>query len=173
MEDNILVLVLARAAGTRRGRRPGHAHTHHVRESGEPGCIGHGAIHSGGAVQHRSRWEGSDHTPTMDALRQSDHRIVPVKFPNNPATTGAEGMEGRRWRKGNVVAHLPYAGRRAGRTCAARGATDGAYGAAMTRARSRMRETRTSGSARGAACEGRPYRDPLSATSTEDRAIHV
>ena len=41
------------------------------------------------------------------------------------------------------------------------GMADGSTSAAMTQARSRMRETRTSGSARGAARKGRPYRDPL------------
>jgi hypothetical protein len=92
-------------------------------QSGEPGCIGHGAIRTSGAVQHRSRREGSDHTPTMHALRQSDRCIVPLKFPNKPDLTGAEGMEGRRRRKGKVIQHLPYAGRRAGRTYAVRGMT--------------------------------------------------
>lgn len=117
MEDNILPLVLARAVGTRRGRRPGHAHTHHARESGEPGCIGHGAIRTSGAVQQRARREGSNRTPTMNAPRQSDRRIVPEKSPNKPAVVGAEGMEGRRRREGNASRQLACAGRRAGRTC--------------------------------------------------------
>jgi hypothetical protein len=56
-----------------------------------------------GAVQRRSRREGRERTPTMNPARQSDRCIVPSKFPNKPAQAGAEGMEGRQRRKGNVV----------------------------------------------------------------------
>ena len=43
--------------------------------------------------------------------------------------------------------------------CVVSGMADGTTSAAMTQARSRVREIRSPGSARGAARKGRPYRD--------------
>src|SRR5262245_9142403 len=120
MEGHVVSTVLAREKRTWRGRRPEHAPKQIARESGEPGCIGHGAIHSGGAVQRRARREGSDRTPRMNALRQSDCRIVPAKSPNKSVQTVAEGMEGRRRREGNATRQLAYTGRRAGKLCGKR-----------------------------------------------------
>src|SRR5262245_44510225 len=60
-------------------------------QSGEPGCIGHGAIHSGGAVQHQSRRKGRYRTPTMNAPRQSDRCVGVAKSPNKSVQAETEG----------------------------------------------------------------------------------
>jgi hypothetical protein len=95
----------------------------------------------------------------MNAPRQSDRCVVPAKFPNKPA----KAVGRREWREGGGARAMPFDSFQTPDTgpgnCVVSGMADGTISAARTRARSRMRESRSSGSARGAARKSRPYRD--------------
>ncbi len=123
-------------------------------------------------------------TPAMYGHEESDGCIVPWKPPNKAALAAAEEVEERRPVEGNMAGKA-RTGRIAGcpvsqASCHVR---TGLYPRAMcreprcakTRDRSPVRESRTPGSARGAASNRRPYRDcgnvgELSAFSGQPKA---
>jgi hypothetical protein len=106
--------------------------------------------------------EGEEPKPMMHGRGKSDEAVVAVKPANWTAQAGRESVERRAEAKGNAgQTHTCRTQRRASVT-----AGTGLYTAkpsalpSFTQGGSRMRESRTYGSVRGALSNGRPYRDP-------------
>ena len=104
------------------------------------------------------RREGEEPTPTMYGGEKSDQAIVAMKPTNKAERSAAESVERRARAKGNAIQRytrvghsadigVPIVGLHAGRR------------SAITQGGSRMRESRTYGSVRGALSDERPYRD--------------
>jgi len=93
----------------------------------------------------------------MHGRGTSDPVIVAMKLANKAGRSAAELVERRAGTKGNACQQA-RAGHRTGRACHRRWR---AYGerSPSTRGGSRMRESRTYGSVRGALSNERPYRD--------------
>jgi hypothetical protein len=98
----------------------------------------------------------------MNGRKQSDPAIVAVKSPNKDGLPSAEAMEPRAGAEENAsrqsthrtlcgkrVTHAPERVRQRAHLCVA----------VIIRGGSRMRESRTYGSMRGACSNARPYRD--------------
>src|SRR6266566_9076315 len=91
----------------------------------------------------------------MHEREKSDPAVVAVKPVNNAERSAAEPVEPRAGAKGNAEQHSTC---RAQYRCHRRWSAYGKF-AVNTRGGSRMRESRTYGSVRGALSNERPYRD--------------
>ena len=141
-----------------RGRRPYHVGREHVGtwEISRPAA---------GAPRPGPHWEGEEPKPMMHGREKSGLAIVAMKPSNEasmPAGGGGGGAKGGGHGEGGPSTHAPdtaldqrdtgggphTAGRNSGLPFSTRGG-------------SRMRESRTYGSVRGAVSNGRPYRDRI------------
>jgi len=107
--------------------------------------------------------EGQGRTLTMHDTRESDNGIVPRKPSNQAQLCFREGVEGRPLTKGNTP--QSPAARTQSRGPASRGLGRVRQAADLTpdtRGRSRMREIRTYGSARGVPGNRHSYRNSMS-----------
>src|SRR5215468_4504627 len=100
----------------------------------------------------------------MNERGKSDPAVVATKLANKAERSVAEPVEPRAGTKGNAN-QQHTAGRRAGKPChrcwRAYVKPQNSDLPSLTRGRSRMRESRTYGSVRGAGSNLRPYRDRL------------
>src|SRR5215207_993733 len=94
----------------------------------------------------------------MHGRGKSDSAIVAVKPTNKAERSAAELVEPRAETKGNAVQQSTHRTQRRTRVTQALDCMRQAL-AVWTRGRSRMRESCTYGSVRGAPSNGRPYRD--------------
>ena len=144
----------------RRGRRP-----HHVRKervgTREVSCPAKAPEPTG---PHR---EGEKPKPMMHGHEKSDSAIVAMKPPNKDRVTGRGGGGAKGGGQGErePMPHVPDI--RAGKACHRRRS---AYGRprgppSIIRGGSRMQESCTYGSVRGAPCNGCPYRNRCLATA--------
>jgi hypothetical protein len=97
----------------------------------------------------------------MNDHEKSDFAIVAGKPTNKAGATAAEPVEPRAGTTRNTDEQA-HTGLRAGSVCPRRSDVYGKPMPSDTQGRSRMRETRSYGSVRGAAGNSRPYREPRS-----------
>jgi hypothetical protein len=102
----------------------------------------------------------------MHGREKSDSTIVAVKPTNKAVPTAAEPVEPRAGAKGSARQQSTHRTQRRTRVTQALDCMRQAI-AVWTRGRSRMRESCTYGSVRGARGNSRPYRDQGEFTSTE------
>ena len=162
VERNMSNAVMRGIVSSRRGRGPHHVH----KIASEPGisrvwpslpsvCAEFGGPHR----------EGEEPEPMMHGHEKSDFAIVAVKPANNAGQSAAEPVERRAETKGN-------AGQQSTHRTQSRASVSQALErirqvvAVWTRGRSRMRESCTYGSVRGALSNERPYRDPKHPTGS-------
>jgi hypothetical protein len=148
--------VIASIRTARRGRRPWHVRTRLAREPGDPTSdrwLHARKVHIGTARMPK---------PMMHGCGKSDLTIVAAKPANEAERSAAELVERRAGAKGN--ASQQSTGRAQNRASRVTGA--GAHAASIkylmpshTRGGSRMPESGTYGSVRGALRNERPYRD--------------
>ena len=104
-----------------------------------------------------------NHKPMRQGVEKSDAPIVPAKRANKAGVSAAERVEGSGAKERNAVLQSTDRTRDAGSSCHMRKI---AYAkclrfASCTHLKSRMRESRPSGSVRGAISDDRPYRDHI------------
>jgi hypothetical protein len=136
----------------RRGRRP-----HHVRRNASEPERSH--VRPQAAEPTGPHREGEEPKPMMHGHEKSDSAIVAMKPPNNVGRPAAEAVERRAGAKENANRY---------RTCRTQGRASvsqapervrtAARPAVNIRGGSRMQESCTYGSVRGALSNGRPYR---------------
>src|SRR5713101_5437901 len=91
----------------------------------------------------------------MHGHEKSDHAVVAVKPANKAERSAAELVERRAGTKGNALGQSTHWTQRQGRVAQRRNACGNIFFAVRTRGGSRMRESRTYGSVRGARDETR------------------
>src|SRR5216683_2178609 len=102
----------------------------------------------------------------MNGRGESDSAIVAMKPTNKAERSAAEPVEPRAEAKGNAGQHRTHRAQYRVRVAQALACIRRII-AVDTRGGSRMRESRTYGSVRGAPSNGRPYRDHLAGVADE------